>query len=161
MTPTKDGRCWYFRIYKNGKQFNSKKYFTKKEAQDEEALAIIKRDNPLNKSFNLILDSFIKEIEKTSKYLTFLSKKRDLNAHVRPFFKDYNINKINTQIICDWADYLNKKNLALITKNKIKSELMEEMLKDVKAKKVNSLTLEVRKSNEKAINFYKKHGFTI
>ena len=41
------------------------------------------------------------------------------------------------------------------------SELMEEMLKDVKAKKVNSLTLEVRKSNEKAINFYKKHGFTI
>ena len=125
MTPTKDGRCWYFRIYKNGKQFNSKKYFTKKEAQDEEALAIIKRDNPLNKSFNLILDSFIKEIENTSKYLTFLSKKRDLNAHVRPFFKDYNINKINTQIICDWADYLNKKNLALITKNKIKSELKQ------------------------------------
>lgn len=123
--PTKDGRCWYFRSYKNGKQFKSKKYFTKKEAQDEEALYILKRDNPLNKSFEVILDSFIIELEKNSKYLTYLSKKRDLNVHVRPFFKNYNINKINTQLICEWSEYLNKKNLALITKNKIKSELKQ------------------------------------
>ena len=41
------------------------------------------------------------------------------------------------------------------------SEMMEEVKKDAKAKKVNTLTLEVRESNTKAINFYKKHGFVI
>ena len=41
------------------------------------------------------------------------------------------------------------------------SEMMEEVKKDALAKKVNTITLEVRKSNEKAINFYKKHGFKI
>ena len=41
------------------------------------------------------------------------------------------------------------------------SELMSEVLKDAKAKKVRTLTLEVRESNEKAIGFYKKHGFVI
>ena len=40
-TPTKDGRCWYFKVqYKdslnNTKVFISKKYATKTEAKDEE-----------------------------------------------------------------------------------------------------------------------------
>lgn len=42
-SPTKDGRCWQFRCWYtdplgNRKQFNSKKYLTKKEAQREEAI---------------------------------------------------------------------------------------------------------------------------
>ena len=41
------------------------------------------------------------------------------------------------------------------------SELMKEVLKDAYAKKVNTLTLEVRSSNTAAINFYKKFGFEI
>ena len=41
------------------------------------------------------------------------------------------------------------------------SELMNEVLKDARAKKVRTLTLEVRASNTKAINFYKKHGFYV
>lgn len=41
------------------------------------------------------------------------------------------------------------------------SMMMEEVLKEAKIKRVRSLTLEVRKSNEKAINFYKKFGFKI
>ena len=39
------------------------------------------------------------------------------------------------------------------------SLLMEEILKDAKAKKVRTITLEVRKNNEKAVNLYKKYGF--
>ena len=39
------------------------------------------------------------------------------------------------------------------------SQLMNEVIKDAKTKKVRTLTLEVRAGNEKAINFYLKHGF--
>ena len=41
------------------------------------------------------------------------------------------------------------------------SKLLEEVIRDAKAKKVRTLTLEVRESNTKAINFYKKYGFQI
>lgn len=41
------------------------------------------------------------------------------------------------------------------------SELLTEMIKDVRAQKVRTMTLEVREGNQKAINFYKKHGFKI
>lgn len=43
----------------------------------------------------------------------------------------------------------------------IGSELMDEVISELKVKRVRTMTLEVRKSNEKAINFYKKYGFTI
>ncbi|MCR4879640.1 MAG: ribosomal protein S18-alanine N-acetyltransferase [Bacilli bacterium] len=44
-------------------------------------------------------------------------------------------------------------------KNKLGSILLEEMIKDAKAKKVRNITLEVRKNNEKAVNLYLKYGF--
>ncbi len=46
-------------------------------------------------------------------------------------------------------------------KQKLGSKLLEEVLKDAKAKKIRTLTLEVRASNEKAINFYEKFGFKV
>ena len=36
---------------------------------------------------------------------------------------------------------------------------MEEIIKDAQAKKVRTITLEVRKNNEKAVNLYQKYGF--
>ena len=39
------------------------------------------------------------------------------------------------------------------------SKLMEEILKDATAKKVRTITLEVRKNNEKAVKLYQKYGF--
>ena len=41
----------------------------------------------------------------------------------------------------------------------IGSALLEEVLKECYAKKVLTITLEVRESNSKGINFYTKHGF--
>ena len=41
----------------------------------------------------------------------------------------------------------------------IGSLMMKEILKECSIKKVNNITLEVRKNNVKAINFYEKHGF--
>ena len=48
-----------------------------------------------------------------------------------------------------------------IQRSGVGSELLNEVFKDALAKKVRTLTLEVRASNEKAINFYKKHGFYV
>lgn len=48
-----------------------------------------------------------------------------------------------------------------IRKEGLGSMMMEEIIKDAKAKKVRNLTLEVRKSNDAAINLYKKFGFYI
>ncbi len=44
-------------------------------------------------------------------------------------------------------------------KQKVGSLLLEELIKDARAKKVRNITLEVRKNNEKAVNLYLKFGF--
>jgi ribosomal-protein-alanine N-acetyltransferase len=46
-----------------------------------------------------------------------------------------------------------------IQRRQLGSAMMDEIINDAYAKKVQTLTLEVRKSNQKAINFYVKHGF--
>lgn len=46
-----------------------------------------------------------------------------------------------------------------IRRRQLGSALMDEIINDCYAKRVHNLTLEVRKSNQIAINFYKKHGF--
>ena len=46
-----------------------------------------------------------------------------------------------------------------IQRSGVGTELMNEMIKELKAKRVRTMTLEVRASNSKAINFYKKFGF--
>ena len=43
--------------------------------------------------------------------------------------------------------------------NGIGSQLLDEVVKDAYAKKIRTMTLEVRRSNEKAIKLYKKFGF--
>lgn len=44
-------------------------------------------------------------------------------------------------------------------RKEIGSALLNEVIKDCYAKKVLTITLEVRESNSKGINFYLKHGF--
>lgn len=46
-------------------------------------------------------------------------------------------------------------------RNKVGSLLLEKVIKLAKSKNVKSLSLEVDASNEKAINFYKKHNFKV
>ena len=43
---------------------------------------------------------------------------------------------------------------------KIATKLLEYMFNDLKSHDVESITLEVKITNEKAINLYKKFGFT-
>lgn len=46
-----------------------------------------------------------------------------------------------------------------IQRRQLGSAMIDEIINDAYAKKVQTLTLEVRAGNTKAINFYKKHGF--
>lgn len=46
-----------------------------------------------------------------------------------------------------------------IQRRQLGSAMMDEIINDCYAKRVQTLTLEVRASNTQAINFYKKHGF--
>ena len=48
-----------------------------------------------------------------------------------------------------------------LQRRQLGSAIMDEIINDCFAKRVQSLTLEVRESNKKAINFYLKHGFKI
>jgi ribosomal-protein-alanine acetyltransferase len=44
-------------------------------------------------------------------------------------------------------------------KQKIGTKLLEEFIKRTQKEKINTIELEVRTNNRKAINFYEKHGF--
>lgn len=118
-TPTKDGRCWYFRTYKNGMQYKSKRYASKKEAINEEALFILKRDNPANKVFNLVAKDYFEDLEKTRKQSTVYSYKKDYRTHIEPFFSKMDISTIETKNIREWAEKLEKKGISVSYMNKI------------------------------------------
>lgn len=120
---TKDNRSWYFRAYKDGKQFKSKKFSTKKEAQEEEALFLLKRDNPTNKLFSLIAKDYFHNLEKIRKQSTVYSYKKDYKSHIEPFFSKMNINTIEVKNIREWAEELEKKNLSVCYMNKIHNVL--------------------------------------
>lgn len=48
-----------------------------------------------------------------------------------------------------------------IQRRQLGSAMMDEIINDCYAKRAQTLTLEVRKGNTKAVNFYLKHGFEV
>lgn len=110
---TKDGRSWYFKVYKDKKPYKSRRYATKKEAQEEEALFILKRDNPTNKPFGLIAKDYLDNLLKSKKESTYYSYKQAYNLHIFPYFNDLDINSINVSDIRNWAETMQKKGLSL------------------------------------------------
>jgi len=72
--------------------------------------------------------------------------------------------------VCGYCDFWITFDSATISKiavhpgiqhHQLGTAMMDEIINECYAKKVRTLTLEVRKSNEKAINFYKKNKFEI
>lgn len=116
---TKDGRKWYFRIYKNGKQYESKHYLTKKEAQEEESLFVLKRDMPHNKPFYLVWEDYIHNLAKIRKQSTIHSYIKDYNNHIKPYFSNMNISSIGIKNIREWAEIIENKGISVAYMNKI------------------------------------------
>lgn len=123
-TKTKDGRQWYFKVYKkdfdgNSKAFKSKRYLTKKEAQEEEALFLLKRDNPLKKKFILISNDYFKEMYRIRKESTVYSYENAFKKNILPFFDTFYIDEINVSIINNWKENMEKNNFKLSYLNKL------------------------------------------
>lgn len=112
-TPTKDGRCYYFRKSKNGEQYTSKKYLTKEECQKAESKFILKNGSSINKRFDLVSEEFFNYLRKTKKESTYDSYKQVYNKHIYPYFKSSYINNINIQDIRKWAEMMEKKDISV------------------------------------------------
>lgn len=66
---------------------------------------------------------------------------------------------INYQVMYERSELIDINVLGSYQGKKIATKLMEFMFNDLKNKNVESITLEVKKTNIKAINLYKKFGF--
>lgn len=125
---TKDGRSWYFKTYKkdfdgNNKAYKSKRYETKKEAQEAERLFLMKRDNPLRKKFIDIANNYFIELKRQKKDETIYSYIMDYKKHIKPFFENNYINDITVLSINEWKNLLEKKTYKITYLNKLYSIL--------------------------------------
>lgn len=120
---TKDGRSWYFRAYKNGKQYESKKYLTKQQAIDEEAIFILKRDNPTNKLFSVVAKDYFNEMYKKRKESTVYCYENIYNKNILPYFGDLSLNNINIQVVREWHNKMDRTKLKTSYKNKLNTIL--------------------------------------
>lgn len=121
---TSDGRCWYFKVYKkdfngNNKAYKSKRYLTKKEAQEEEALFLLKRDNPINKPFSLVANDYFKELYSIRKESTVYSYENAYRKNIEPYFSHFNINNIKIPTINEWKLEICKKGVKISYSNKL------------------------------------------
>lgn len=122
--PTKDGRQYYFMVYKkdfNGinKKYKSKKYKTKTEAKEEEALFLLRRDNPINKPFKLVANAYFDELYSIRKESTVDSYINAYEKNIRPYFNKFNINDINIHTINNWKLEMAKKGFKINYLNKL------------------------------------------
>lgn len=125
---TKDGRQWYFKVYKkdfngNNKAFKSKRYETKKEAQEAERLFLLKRDNPVHKKFKIIALDYFEYSTLTKKESTLQTYKEVYYKHISPYFDDYNLDSINIPILNKFREIKQNKGYSVRYLNKINNVL--------------------------------------
>lgn len=118
-SPTRDGRCYYFRKSKNNNQYTSKKYSTKEECEKALSLFILKNNNTINKRFDLIADDYFNDLYNSKKESTIESYRLAYLKHIKPYFNNKYINNINTQEIKNWAENMLKKGLKVSYLNKV------------------------------------------
>lgn len=123
--PAKSGKCWYFRTrYKrldgSRAQYHSKRYMTKREAQEAEAEFLIKSQNEASVSaitFNQLIDLFIENrftrVKDTTMY-GYKNKRPYLGPIINVKLKDFNIDVYER-----WRQYISSCNISTRYKNDI------------------------------------------
>ena len=117
----------------------------------------------------------IQQLNKDSEYLNILEKqftnvftknnvKLDIENNKFTNYFTYLINNqpvafINYYIMYERAELININVSEDYQNNHIASKLLEYMINDCENKNVNSITLEVKQTNTKAIYLYEKYGF--
>lgn len=158
---TKDGRQWFFKTYKkdnegNNKAYKSKKYLTKREAEEEEALFLLKRDNPSRKKFSIVAKDYLEYCKKNRKESTYDTILRDFKKHIEPYFSKYDINDLDVFKFKEWKETIDKKGYSYNFSNKLYSTLsscldyavMYHGLSENKLKKINRF----ERKNDKIID---------
>ena len=84
---TKDGKKWYFTCYYKDykgitKQYKSKKYLTRKEAEKNELLFKTKNENPSYIKFEVIILDYIDYLYKTKKESTAFDYSNVIKKHI-------------------------------------------------------------------------------
>ena len=121
---TKDGRHWYFTCYytniqRNKKQYKSKMFLTKQEAEQEELLFLTKRDNPTLVKFDVVSLDYFKYMYSSRKESTIYSYEYAFKKNIEPYFSGFYINNINIQLINHWKAEVIKKGYKLAYLNKL------------------------------------------
>lgn len=116
---TKDGRKWYFMLYKDGTKYKSKKYFTKEEATKGQSIFILDNKNCSKHKFIDVANSYFNAISKSKKESTVFCYRKDYNKHIYPYFEKYDIENINMQLINNWFNEMENKKLSVSFMNKI------------------------------------------
>lgn len=125
---TKDGRVWYFKVYKKdfsgiSKAYKSKRYLTKKEAEEEQALFLLKRDNPIHKKFRLVALDFFQNLDSIRKKSTVQSYLDVYTKHISPYFDDMDLDSINIPFLTKYRDTAFKRGYTVNYLNKINNVL--------------------------------------
>lgn len=107
-SPTKDGRCWQFRIwYDDGgkrKQYNSKKFVTKKEAQKQEALYLLGMNKCDNTKLGDAIDLYLQYISKSARRNTIRSYTTSLT-----YFEKYKGLNITDFGVAQYNDFISER----------------------------------------------------
>lgn len=124
-TPTKDGRCWYFRVcykdeFDNNQRYQSKKYLTKCEAKEAEAQYISElKNNPIKVPEKMTLEDLWKSFMAYQDDKVRISTKvgyKYVEEHYKELFHikrvDYNIQHFEA-----WKKVMNKKDMNDVSKN--------------------------------------------
>lgn len=121
---TKDGRKWYFTCYYKDhqnitRQYKSKRYFTRKEAENEELLFKTKKENRSYIYFSIIATDYFRYMYTARKESTIYSYENAYNKNIKPYFEDKYINDINTTDINKWKDMMVKNGFSVAYCNKL------------------------------------------
>lgn len=125
LNKTKDGRSWLFRVYYNDlsgnrKQYKSKKYLTKKEAEEAERYYLIKLENKIdnrNINFKDLINQYMsyqKDLVKITTYNNYHKMFNHLKSLYNINVRDFNITHYNKI-----KDEISKKKLSTTYKNNI------------------------------------------
>ena len=120
---TRDGRCYFFQVYRNNKLYKSKRYLTKKEAVEEEAKYLLLHDHPDKVLFDTVGQAYFDYLSTFAKYSTVYTYLKDYNKHIYPYFARKDINSINILDYNLWYEEMAKKCLKAKYTNKINSLL--------------------------------------
>lgn len=120
---TKDGRCYYFQVMVNGKRFHSKKFYTSKEAKEEEAKYLLNHKKVNKVLFQIVASNFFDEVKQIRKLSTYQTYIEVYNKHIYPFFVDFDLNSINILELKNFREKCLKMNYSARYLNKINNVL--------------------------------------